>query len=50
MIEGCLELKYKDSLKRGMSCGADGKAGLTSALEASQIPKWPVVSVGRNVQ
>jgi hypothetical protein len=26
-MEGCLELKYKDSLKNGMSIGVDGKPG-----------------------
>jgi hypothetical protein len=50
MIEGSLELKYVDSLKRGMSVAFDGKGGPTSALQAAHIPKWPIVTLGRNVQ
>jgi len=48
IMEGCLELKYTDSLKRGMSVREDGKPGRMSAFEQSKLLSCLLIRQGNN--
>lgn len=48
-MEGCLELKYRDSLKWGMSVNVGGAPGNVSAFQSDKIAKWGYIDVGQSI-
>jgi hypothetical protein len=48
-MEGCLELKYNDSIKQGMSIDRIGKPGKTCVFDISDLKKIKNPPQGNNI-